>query len=191
MAIAAALLVLLAAAVTAIFFLARGDDGLAKVHAGLERQFPRVEHITGADLEALSPGDIVLFDTRESAEYATSHIDGAVRVDPAIAPQRFLAEYGELARGRIAIFYCSVGARSTALADKVRMRLVAEGAKQVFNLEKGLFGWHNQRRALVDANGRPTDAIHPYNAFWGRLIDRQDKVVAEEEAPAIEPLPEV
>ena len=48
------------------------------------------------------------------------------------------------------------------------------GAASVSNLENGIFGWHNEQRALVDANGK-TDAVHPYDNIWKRYVERDEK----------------
>jgi len=60
------------------------------------------------------------------------------------------------------IVYCSVGRRSSIFAERVQADMLANGALSVSNLERGIFGWHNESRALVDARGA-TDAVHPYD----------------------------
>ena len=76
-------------------------------------------------------------------------------------------------KGKTVVFYCSVGVRSSALAESVKADLLAAGTKEVVNLEGGIFGWHNQSRPLVDKSG-PTTFVHPYNAYWGRLLTRPE-----------------
>ena len=156
----------------------RDHETLELVHAGIETRFPTVSHISGDQL-ALSADKqpYVIFDVREPEEYAVSHIEGAIRVDPSISPDRFLIAYGEQMEGRPVVFYCSVGMRSSIIADAVQESLRKQGATDVFNLEGGLFAWHNDGRALVSLDGRqPTEFIHPFDSYWGQLIERQSLI---------------
>jgi len=53
--------------------------------------------------------------------------------------------------------------------------LVKKGAKQVKNLEGGIFAWHNGKRPLRNEKG-VTPFVHPYDDKWGKLISRQDLI---------------
>lgn len=118
-------------------------------------------------------GDVVLFDVREPDEHAVSRIPGAVRVDPATTTQSFLGQHAKALAGKTAVFYCSVGVRSSALAASVQKELVASGTTGIHNLRGGIFGWHNAGRALEDSKGA-TPLVHPYDAHWGKLVVRHD-----------------
>ncbi|MEM6491501.1 MAG: rhodanese-like domain-containing protein, partial [Pseudomonadota bacterium] len=96
---------------------------------------------------------------------------GALRLDPDADADAFMAQYGALIAGRDVIFYCSVGVRSSRMAE--RLAPVLGDARSVANLEGGVFAWHNQSRPLEDAQGA-TPFVHPYNRSWGRLVDRRD-----------------
>ena len=150
---------------------------LPAVEADVAKRFQEVAQISTDDLTAKMKTEKppMLFDVREDAEYRVSHLSGAERVDPGLATADFLARYASSAVGRDVVFYCSVGMRSSGLAAEVQEGLVKAGALSVSNLRGGLFGWHNERRPLVDTSG-PTDGVHPYNAKWGTLIDRQAEV---------------
>jgi len=76
-------------------------------------------------------------------------------------------------RGKTVVFYCSVGERSSRMATHVRDVAREAGAKEIYNLSGGIFAWHNDRLPLVSAPGRPTEFVHPFDATWGRLVDRQ------------------
>lgn len=117
----------------------------------------------------------LILDVREEAEYSVSRIPGAVRVDPGISTKPFLSEFGDRAAGRDVVLYCSVGVRSARLASRVQVGLKAKGSKGVYNLEGGIFRWHNESKVLVDALG-PADRVHPYNDYWGRLVERRDLI---------------
>ena len=119
--------------------------------------------------------DVLLLDVRESEEYAVSRIPGAVRVDPGIWSWSFLRKHAEAARGKTVVFYCSVGVRSSRLAASVQKALKESGAKAVYNLDGGIFAWHNQARSLANAKG-VTPYVHPFDSHWGKLVRRQEFV---------------
>jgi len=136
------------------------------------RRWPDIGHIAPARLAALmADGQAVLFDVRTPAEYRVSRLPGAVRVEPGMRAAAFLDRYGDTVEGKTAVFYCSVGVRSSRLAERVAKALKARGATAVDDLAGGIFAWHGEARALVDAVG-PTDFVHPYDASWGRLLGR-------------------
>lgn len=154
---------------------------LQRIHQGISTKFPEIDHISSVDLTRQDRNSLIIFDTRQRSEYQVSHIRGATRVDPDIDTEQFLQQYGDRIKGKTVIFYCSVGARSTELADRMSSGLKLIGAKRILNLENGVFGWHNENRPLVSQSGQATELIHPYNGFWGRLIDRQDLIKEEPE----------
>ena len=49
----------------------------------------------------------------------------------------------------------------------------AAPAVEVYNLEGSLFQWANESRRMVDQDNACTEYVHPYNAVWGRLVDKQ------------------
>ncbi len=150
------------------------DGGLAKVHDGIKSQFSEVAHVDGDGLSAMNKESIVLFDVREMSEYSVSHLKDAIHVDPSMSAQDFIAQYIDISKGKTAIFYCSVGQRSSDLADRVQGALILSGAKAAYNLEGGIFKWHNESRPLYTGGAKPTAYIHPYNPVWGRMVKDQE-----------------
>ena len=69
---------------------------------------------------------------------------------------------------RTVVVYCSIGYRSSRLAEKLRAR----GIENVFNLEGSLFQWANEGRPLYRGEERVYQA-HPYDEEWGQLLDRR------------------
>ena len=63
---------------------------------------------------------------------------------------------------RTVVVYCSVGYRSSRLAEELRAR----GFENVFNLEGSLFQWANEGRPLYRGEER-VDQAHPYDEEWG------------------------
>ncbi|MGI9421585.1 MAG: rhodanese-like domain-containing protein [Hyphomicrobiaceae bacterium] len=172
--ISAILIVLLAAVTFSVGFVDGGDGAaaseLSRVHRTVAARYPNVAHVTTTQLAKSGGRHTLLFDVRERDEFAVSHLADAVRVSPDITERDFLANYGDRVTGLRVVFYCSVGMRSSALAQRVQDVLIARGARSVRNLQGGLFQWRNERRRLT-RNRSVTTAIHPYNTYWGRLID--------------------
>ncbi len=144
---------------------------LQSVQNKIEKRYPTVTHITTHDLaEKLGSNErVLLFDVREKEEYAVSRIPGARRVDPSSWSWSFIRNYAKEVQGKIVVFYCSVGVRSSRLAESVQNELKKNGAKAVFNLEGGIFAWHNESRSLANTRG-PTRMVHPYDDEWGNLL---------------------
>lgn len=174
---AAALPLALVAVMLALISTPPATGGPATLDATISdvaRRWPEIGHITPAALERMmAQHSAIVFDVRTPQEYAVSHLPGAIHVAPGMGTRDFLEHYGNKVKGKTAVFYCSVGVRSSRLADKVADSLKARGATAVDDLAGGIFAWHGERRELVDAEG-PTDFVHPYNASWGRLLARPE-----------------
>lgn len=142
----------------------------------LERQVaqdhPGVHALTVDQFEdRLRKGDqIVVFDVRESKEFAVSRLPGAVNVEPGITAEEFLRRHGREIAGKTVLLYCSVGVRSSRLASRIDGAVREAGAEGAYNLRGGVFSWHNTGRKLVDATGE-TDKVDGYDRTWSRYID--------------------
>lgn len=157
---------------------AANESKLVSIHEDIVADYADVEHLPAQDLLTLASDRRVVFDVREPDEYAVSHIDGAIQVDPDISVEAFTERYAALLEDRTVVFYCSVGRRSSILAQRLDSAVVEHGATATYNLIGGIFQWRNENRPLVDGDGQ-TSAVHPYNRFWGRLIE--DKKAIEYE----------
>ena len=151
------------------------DEGLARIQAKIEREHPQISHIDGAEFDALPKSDVIVFDVREAREYAVSHLPGAVRIDPDATPEELTALYGEALKGKTAVFYCSVGRRSSDLLAKSASALNEAGVAASYNLEGGVFRWANDDRLLIQGD-EETSHVHPYNWYWGRLVEDKDDI---------------
>jgi rhodanese-related sulfurtransferase len=120
----------------------------------------------------------LILDSRSEEEYAVSHFAKAQRIDGrsdlSIAPV-----LKNIPKSTPIIVYCSIGYRSSRVAQK----LMEAGFKNVSNLEGGIFQWANEGRAETQI--RPgslvqgeqiTQTVHPYDAWWGMLLNRQSRV---------------
>ncbi len=149
---------------------------LSVVEGGLRLRYGAISHLSPVDLENLRQrGDVVLVDVREADEFDVSHLDGAKRIDPGAQAGDVLKTVGS-PQGKSIVFYCSVGVRSSAVAERARQTLMREGAVGVYNLSGGIFRWHNEARKLIH-RGKPTNLIHKYDDTWGRLVKRQELAV--------------
>ena len=152
---------------------------LAAVEAKVAADYPALTHLEPSAFEALAASGkrVLVFDVREEAEYAVSHLSGATRVAPDADPAQFVAGLGASVKDNAIVFYCSVGVRSSKLASKSAVLLMQQGAASVNNLRGGIFRWSNEGRPLEKGTAAPGKAsnsgvsVHPYNASWGRLIE--------------------
>ena len=64
--------------------------------------------------------------------------------------------------------YCSVGYRSSILAEKLQDL----GFTRVYNLEGSIFKWANEGRPLAQ-DQTPVQKVHPYNTDWGKLLEKK------------------
>ncbi len=155
-----------------------GVTQLETVEKDVAQRWPQISHLSRGNMSgmlATQRAEVVVFDVREPGEFAVSHLPGAIRIDPGLSREQFLAEHAASLQGKSAVFYCSVGVRSSLLASRMQADLERGGVQHVYNLTGGIFGWHNDARPLVTASGA-TDSVHGYDAWWGRLVTRQSLV---------------
>jgi rhodanese-related sulfurtransferase len=148
------------------------NKSLDAIHDKIELRYPDVSHIEREGLSTL-PADTLYFDVREPDEYAVSHIPGAVQVSPDISPDAFMARFGDEIEGKTAVFYCSVGRRSSRLIDRLD-HVLEEEQTTAYNLEGSIFRWHNDEAPLVNDAGA-TEKVHPYNWLWSRHLERKNQ----------------
>jgi rhodanese-related sulfurtransferase len=165
---------LIASCFSAASAIAGGAEELAEFHQTIKEKFESVKHIDANALDHIKD-EAILFDVREADEFEVSHLEGAIRVTPDISDKGFMQQFANMTKGKAVVFYCSVGYRSSQLAESVQENLQASGSQAIYNLEGGIFNWHNERRKLINKNGS-SDDIHPYDQYWGRLLERPDKI---------------
>jgi rhodanese-related sulfurtransferase len=139
------------------------SEALTAYNTSLKQKFPGVATMTPAQLASLDTLPVLL-DVRGEKEFAVSHLAGAFRA--AKDPIAQLDHLG-VKRNDPIVVYCSVGYRSSVLAEK----LTQAGFTNVRNLEGSIFAWTNEGRPLVNASG-PAEGAHPFNLVWGRFLER-------------------
>ncbi len=139
--------------------------GLA-VRKAVAAKFATVRQVTPEELLAWTrdpnrPPPLFI-DARPADQFAMSHMDGAVEIDPT-APD--LAPLGNVPKDTPLVVYDGPGLVGSAMAEA----LVGAGFSRVSNLEGGLFRWVNEGNPVVDAQGTAT-RVHPVSWAWGRLL---------------------
>lgn len=137
---------------------------LAALRAALRADFPDVVFLRPDEWVARTSDSTILLDVRDEAEYAVSHLPGAVRAEA--DPVAQLRAAGATPDTPIGV-YCSVGLRSARLARTLQ----AAGFRKVANLDGSLFAWAEEGLPMVNDRG-PTDRVHPYDYRWGRYLAR-------------------
>ena len=130
--------------------------------------FPDVRQLTTQELADWLASDRprpVLLDARTPEEFAVSHLDGAISTPD--VDQAITALEGEDPTTPVVV-YCSVGYRSSALAEQLTQR----NYDNVMNLEGSIFEWANAGRPVV-RDDQPVEVVHPYNEDWGQLLNRR------------------
>lgn len=147
---------------------------LSDIEARLVEKYPRVQVISPEELtvEIARAGDLLLLDVRTHAEFRVSHIEGAIRVDPQASTKSISALIKGLGSPSLVVLYCSVGYRSTRMANRLQKILPPDSGVQLYNLSGGVFLWHNEYRPLEDGQG-PTEYMHPYDAAHESLLKRK------------------
>ena len=150
-------------------FASQKDDPLFDIKNKIQVEYPTIEHISieqlREKLSATSEQLPLLLDVREPDEYSVSQIHGA-KLTPTI--ERAMAVLDKQEKNRITILYCSVGYRSAFLAKQLQQH----GYKHIYNLEGSIFEWANNGYPVYQGD-KQVSVVHPYNFWWGRLLDEK------------------
>jgi rhodanese-related sulfurtransferase len=145
-----------------------------EVIKNIRNEFPDVKHVSTDELYSwLSDskgGSVILVDAREKEEFHVSHIPGARHISYNENP---LSSLMNIEQDSLIVVYCSVGYRSSILARKLQR----SGFTRVYNLEGSIFKWANEERPL-EQNGNTVQKVHPYDDYWGKLLETKYHVDA-------------
>lgn len=152
-----------------VLLLASCGDELVREKGVVRSKFPLVRQLQTAELASWMDAEPrhkpILLDVRTQAEFDVSRLPGARRVEPDAKPATVKVTLDPGNPNRPVVLYCSVGFRSSALAEK----LMKDGMTNVFNLEGSIFAWANEGRPL-ERDGQPTSKVHPYNKTFGKML---------------------
>lgn len=131
-----------------------------------------VDYIRVSELIQLknSNQSIKLLDAREASEYSISHLENAMFAGYDDFNLELIQD--QLNTQDTIVVYCSIGVRSEQIGEK----LLKAGYKHVFNLYGGIFEWVNNGQTVYDQHNKPTTRIHAYDRFWGRYLEKGEKV---------------
>ncbi|MEO5984125.1 MAG: rhodanese-like domain-containing protein [Ferruginibacter sp.] len=108
-------------------------------------------------------------DAREVNEYNVSHLKNSLFV----GYNNFSIDgLKNIPKDRPIIVYCSVGKRSENIAAKLKKN----GYNNVSNLYGGIFEWVNEDQPVYDLQNKQTMNVHAFNKFWGKFIEKGNKV---------------
>lgn len=148
---------------------AETNSDWAGIKQWVRDSFPGVPAIGVADLRRLLADPDgphpVLLDVRTPAEFAVSHLRGAIS---APTEAEALAALDGAPSDAPVVVYCSVGYRSAAMTEILR----DEGFTEARNLEGSIFEWANDGLPVY-RDGREVREVHPFDERWGRLLDRE------------------
>ncbi len=109
-----------------------------------------------------------ILDTREKEEFEVSHLPNATWV----GYETFsLQNVRNLDKNKPVLVYCTVGARSQEIGEKLK----TAGFAEVYNLYGGIIHWANEDYPLYH-NTRETNRIHTYTQAWGIWLKKGEKV---------------
>ena len=139
----------------------------AEVLRDIRNKYPEVKQLQTDELYSWitvpGGGSVILIDARKKEEFQVSHISGARHIPYNRDPSKYLAN---IKQDDPIVVYCSVGYRSSILAEKLQKM----GFTEVHNLEGSLFKWANEGKPVVQGQ-KMIHKVHPYNAHWGRLLE--------------------
>jgi rhodanese-related sulfurtransferase len=137
---------------------------LEKIKTITRQSFPTVRQISTHQLAEWMDNakpDLLLVDVRGSEEFAVSQLHGAINATTAESIAAVIREK----KPATAVLYCSVGFRSSRLAEQ----LGRESITGVANLEGSIFQWANEGRPLYQGQ-TPVQQVHPYGKRWAGLL---------------------
>jgi rhodanese-related sulfurtransferase len=139
-------------------------ETLDSIKQTIRKRFPLVPQLSTAELAAwladTNRPPPLLVDVREPKEFAVSHLRGARNLTTVAS-----VESAAPSPLQPVVLYCSVGYRSSALAQKLQRA----GFTNVVNLEGSLFQWANEGRTLHNGTNVVRD-IHGYSRKWGEML---------------------
>jgi rhodanese-related sulfurtransferase len=137
---------------------------LEKIKALTRNAYPLVPQLDTGTLAKWMQADgpaLLLVDVRAPAEFAVSHLRGALNLQSA----KQITEVMAAQKPAKLVLYCAVGFRSSRLANI----LGQNGACEIMNLEGSIFQWVNEGR-VVCRGTETVQQVHPCGKRWAGLL---------------------
>jgi len=145
------------------------EDKLANIKQKVRSEFPAVAQMNTKQLQELlsetPDNNILLLDVRASEEFNVSHLKNA-KLTTTLKDALLILR--DVPKDKPIVAYCSVGYRSSELAQQ----LAEQGYHNVYNLEGSIFEWANKGLPVFN-QGKQVNKVHPYNWWWGRLLNKE------------------
>jgi rhodanese-related sulfurtransferase len=142
------------------------SDPLQEIKQTVRTKFPSVKQLSANEYEAWMKDTArkkpLVLDARKSEEFSVSHLRYAINVPDDVQVLEALKDHP---KDTPIVAYCSVGYRSSQLAEKLK----AQGFTNVVNLEGSIFQWANEGRPLYQ-NDQPVTQVHQYDKKWGEML---------------------
>lgn len=153
---------------TLVMFLSLSANAQSIAYKALLSSFydPEFPVLKPSDIKDLSAFQVV--DAREKKEFEVSHLKGAHWVGYDTFE---LANVKDLDKEKPVLVYCTVGARSQDIGEKLK----ANGFEEVYNLYGGIIHWSNEGLPLYH-EGKATQKVHTYSRSWGIWLNKGEKV---------------
>ena len=139
---------------------------LFEIKQTVRNKFPTVKQLSTNELAAwmndAKREQPLLLDARKAEEFAVSHLHGAINAD---AEPQVAAALKNYPHDKPIVAYCSVGYRSSMLAEK----LMQQGFTKVVNLEGSIFQWANEGQPVYKGEAQVRQ-VHPFDPQWGKLL---------------------
>eukprot|EP00049_Salpingoeca_infusionum_P015819 m.311271 g.311271 ORF g.311271 m.311271 type:complete len:182 (+) comp15953_c0_seq3:1756-2301(+) len=145
----------------------------------IRSKFPSVKQMStdelGKQMELEVPQKPIVVDVRKPEEFAVSRIPGAHHVAPKDTDAcTALLEREQYTHGTPVVFYCSLGYRSSQLAQMMQDTMPDAPKDDFCNLEGSIFKWANEGRPLSASDSdAAVDKVHPYAFTWGLFLNSQ------------------
>lgn len=133
-----------------------------QIESRIRREFPDVQQLSIDRFEHEFQGRCLLIDVRSAEEYKVSHLPQALHLES----EAEIRSAAAAAPDTPVVLYCSVGYRSSRLADRLRDEL----GTRVWNLDGSIFAWANAGKPIVDSSSGPVSSVHPFDDNWGQLL---------------------
>lgn len=135
----------------------------------VRQKFPTVRQLStqelGAWLNSKDKAPPLLLDARAPEEFAVSHL---LQARNAANDVQIAAALQNRPKDQPLVAYCSVGYRSSALAEKLKQ----QGFTNVANLEGSIFQWANEGRPVY-RDDQQVKLVHPFDKKWGLLLNQE------------------